>query len=368
MADNKNEVIELRQKLEKILKGTVRALSSTVEKRDFYTARHQQRVAKLACAIAREIGLPEEQINGIRVAGLLHDIGKIHIPAEILNKPSELTDIEMELIKSHPKTGYEILKLVEFPWPVAQIVLQHHERMNGSGYPQSLSGTDILIEARILGIADVVEAMVSHRPYRPAHGINETLDEISRNSGNLYDSKIADACLKLFAGKKFEFPEIGIRTLSDLMKPELICLNLKSARKDASIIEMAEMLHKKQIIRDEKDFTEKVFRRENLGSSGIGQGVAIPHARTAQVRETKIAFGRSIKGIEFESLDEKPVHLIFLIASPRSDNELYLGTLARLSQLLIGESFRETLLKAGTKEEILLAISRFEEKLDSPAI
>ena len=173
--------------------------------RDPYTAGHQRRVTKLACAIAKEIGLTKEQIEGLRVAAIIHDIGKINIASEILSKPGRLTKLEFEMIKTHPQTGYEILKEIEFPWPVAQIVLQHHERMNGSGYPQGLSGKDILIEARILGVADVVEAMASYRPYRPALGIDKALEEILNNKGVLYDPDVVDACLKVFTEKGFKF-------------------------------------------------------------------------------------------------------------------------------------------------------------------
>lgn len=199
---------ELQQGLEKVrrtLEGTVQALAATTERRDPYTAGHQQRVTRLACAIAQEMGLPEEEIEGIRVTGTLHDIGKISVPAEILNKPGRLTEMEMTLIKTHPQVGHEILKTVEFPWPVAQIVLQHHERMDGSEYPSGLSGEEILPEARILAVADVVEAMSSHRPYRPALGKDKALEEISRNRGVLYDSNVVDACLKVFTEKGFKF-------------------------------------------------------------------------------------------------------------------------------------------------------------------
>jgi len=162
------------------------------ESRDPYTAGHQRRVTQLACAIAKEMDFPEKQIEGIHASGLLHDIGKIYIPTDILNRPGRLSNIEMDLIRTHSKVGYDILKTVNFPWPVAQIVLQHHERQDGSGYPQGLSGEEILIEARILTVADVIEAMSSHRPYRPALGIDTALGEISKNSGILYDPKVVD--------------------------------------------------------------------------------------------------------------------------------------------------------------------------------
>jgi PAS domain S-box-containing protein/putative nucleotidyltransferase with HDIG domain len=191
--------------LRKTLEGTVHALAATAERRDPYTAGHQQRVTHLACAIAKDIDLPEERTEGIRVSGVLHDIGKIYVPAEILNKPGRLTEIEMGLIKTHPQVGYDILKTIEFPWPVAQIVLQHHERIDGSGYPSGLSGEDILLEARILAVADVIEAMASHRPYRPALGIDKALEEISQNRGVLYDPEVVEVCLRLFTQKGFKF-------------------------------------------------------------------------------------------------------------------------------------------------------------------
>lgn len=191
--------------LHKTLKGTVDALSSAVESRDPYTAGHQKEVAKLACAVADEMGLPEELIEGLRVASLLHDIGKIKIPAEILSKPTLLTDIEYELIKTHPQAGHEILKTISFPWPVGKIVLQHQERIDGSGYPNSLKGDEICMEARILGVVDVVEAMCSHRPYRGSRGIEEAIKEIKKNRGKLYDVNVVDACLKLFREEKYSF-------------------------------------------------------------------------------------------------------------------------------------------------------------------
>ena len=194
-----------KQKLQKTLEETIHALASAIEMRDPYTAGHQKRVTKLACAIAKEMGLSKEQIEGIRMAGLIHDIGKISIPSEILTKPGKLNDLECSLIKTHPQAGYNILKGIEFPWPVAQIVLQHHEMMDGSGYPQGLCGKDILLEAGILAVADVVEAMSSHRPYRPAYGIDKALEEISKNKGILYDPEVVNACLRLFNQKGFKF-------------------------------------------------------------------------------------------------------------------------------------------------------------------
>lgn len=187
------------------MEHAIQAMAIIVEMRDPYTAGHQQRVTQLACAIARQMGLSEVQISGLRLAGLIHDIGKVRVPAEILTNPDGLSEPEFMMIKAHPQLGYEILKGIDFPWPVAQIVLQHHERMNGSGYPSGLSGEDIIIEARILAVADVVEAMASHRPYRAALGIDKALEEISQNMGVLYDSKVVDACLKLFKRKRFKF-------------------------------------------------------------------------------------------------------------------------------------------------------------------
>ena len=193
------------EKLQRTLEGTVNALVSAIEMKDRYTAGHQRRVAQLACAIASEMDLPEEQIEGLRMAGLIHDLGKINVPAEILSKPGRLNDIEYGLVKAHSETGYDVLKTIDFPWPVAQIVLQHHERMDGSGYPQGLSGDEILLEAKILAVADVVEAMASFRPYRPTLGIDKALEEISQNGGILYDPEVVGVCLKLFTEEGFEF-------------------------------------------------------------------------------------------------------------------------------------------------------------------
>ena len=177
------------EKLQTALDSTIQAISKIVESRDPYTSGHQERVARLATAIASEMGLSEELIASIRMAATLHDVGKINIPAEILSKPRQLNEIEMGMIRMHPEVGYNILKSIEFPYPVALIVLQHHERMDGSGYPAGMIGENILLEARILAVADVVEAMASHRPYRPALGIEKTLEEISFHRGILYDEK-----------------------------------------------------------------------------------------------------------------------------------------------------------------------------------
>jgi len=193
------------KELEKTTEGIIYTVAKVVETRDPYTAGHQKRVANLACAIAEEMGLPKEQIRGIYMTGTIHDIGKIYVPAEILSKPGKLTKTEFEMIKTHPEYGYNMLKDIEFPWPVALTILQHHERLDGSGYPQGLSGEDIILEACILAVADVVEAMSSHRPYRPALGIDKALEEVSQNKGKLYDSRVVDACLKLFKEKGFKF-------------------------------------------------------------------------------------------------------------------------------------------------------------------
>lgn len=197
---------ETLEMLRKSLAGTIQAMSLTVETRDPYTAGHQRRVADFARAIATEMGLTADQIEGIRTASAIHDIGKISVPAEILSKPTKLSELEFSLIKVHSQSGYDILIEIDFPWPVARMVLEHHERMNGSGYPQGLSGDKLLIESRIIAVADVVEAMASYRPYRPELGIDKALDEISKNKGILYDQEVADVCLRLFREKRFEFP------------------------------------------------------------------------------------------------------------------------------------------------------------------
>jgi PAS domain S-box-containing protein len=191
------------QKLRVTFEKTISALASALEKRDAYTSGHQRRVSELAQAIGLEMGLPGEMIDGIRMSGVIHDLGKIAIPAEILSKPSRLSDTEFSLIKVHPQVGYDILKDIEFPWPLADIIHQHHERIDGSGYPQGLSDGGILLEAKIMAVADVVEAIASHRPYRPALGIEKALEEIAGKKGVFYDPMAVDACLRLFCEKRF---------------------------------------------------------------------------------------------------------------------------------------------------------------------
>ena len=193
------------QRTKKAMDATIETMSKIVEAKDPYTAGHQQRVSQLTTAIAKELNLSPDKVEGIRVASLIHDIGKIGLPTEILSKPTRLTDIEFSLIKSHSQIGYDVLKSIDFSYPVANIVLQHHERLDGSGYPNHLKGGQISLEACILGVADVVEAMSSHRPYRPALGIDKALEEISQNKGILYDPEVADTCLKLFKEKGFKF-------------------------------------------------------------------------------------------------------------------------------------------------------------------
>ncbi len=190
---------ESLSKLQRVFTETVQAMSRTVEMRDPYTAGHEQRVAKLARAIGEKMGLSPEQLEGIDVAGQLHDVGKIAVPAEILSRPGKLSDHEFSLIKVHPQMAYDILKDIEFPWPVAEIVRQHHERLDGSGYPDRLTWNDILIEARVLAVADVVEAMISHRPYRAALPVEEALEGVSKTKGTSFDPVAVDACLDLFA-------------------------------------------------------------------------------------------------------------------------------------------------------------------------
>jgi putative nucleotidyltransferase with HDIG domain len=204
--DNSN-VIQLKD-LRKTIDSVIFAVSEMMGSRDPYTARHQQRVASLAMSIAGELGLSEWRISGIYIGGLLHDIGKVAAPSEILMKPGPLTGIEYEIIKGHCKLGSEILAKVDFPWPITTMILQHHERLNGSGYPNGARGNSLIIEARILGVADVVEAMSSHRPYRASLGLEKALEEIERGRGILYDPRVVTACVKLLGKNQNEFNRI----------------------------------------------------------------------------------------------------------------------------------------------------------------
>jgi PAS domain S-box-containing protein/putative nucleotidyltransferase with HDIG domain len=193
------------QKLFNAMEDTLQAMAMIVEMRDPYTAGHQRRVSQLACAIAEEIGMLPDHVTGLRLAGLIHDIGKVRVPAEILSNPNTLSAAEMAILKMHPTLGYEVLKMLDMPWPVAQIIYQHHERINGSGYPAGLTGANILLEARILAVADVVEAISTHRPYRPAHSLSEAMDEIFKEKNNLYDNEVVDSCIKVLKQKDFKF-------------------------------------------------------------------------------------------------------------------------------------------------------------------
>ncbi|OIO71748.1 MAG: phosphohydrolase [Zetaproteobacteria bacterium CG_4_9_14_3_um_filter_49_83] len=205
------ELEQTRSMLKNALEGTIATVALAVEARDPSTSGHQRRVATLAEAIAREMKLEEKQVEGIRMGATIHDIGKIQIPAEILGKPAKLSDIEIHLVQEHTTVGYNILKVVAFPWPVAQIAYQHHERMDGSGYPQGLKGDEISLEARIVAVADVVEAMLSHRPYREAQAVEVALEEIKQRRGTLYDPLVVDACLSLFQLKNFRLESEGRR-------------------------------------------------------------------------------------------------------------------------------------------------------------
>ena len=202
---NRAERMRTAEKLHKGLEDAIQAIAATVEMRDPYTAGHQRRVTQLATAIAAELGLSPERIHGIRLAGTVHDVGEIGVPAEILSKPGHLSANELDLVKQHPAIGYEILKDVEFPWPIAQMVRHHHERLDGSGYPDKLKGEQIPLDTRIISVADVVEAMASYRPYRPGLGIEKALEEVEQHRGVLYDPQVVDACLRLFKEKGFLF-------------------------------------------------------------------------------------------------------------------------------------------------------------------
>ena len=200
------QISRYAKQLEHAFMQMVTLATTLSEMRDAYTAGHEKRVSEIAVAIGTEMGLDAERLEGLKVGGYLHDVGKVSIPSEILAKPGRLSPIEFELIKSHAQAGYDVLKDIEFPWPVAQIALQHHERLDGSGYPNGLKGEQIILEARILAIADVVESMASHRPYRAALGIDRALAEIERGSGSLYDPEIVKICIRLFREKNYQLP------------------------------------------------------------------------------------------------------------------------------------------------------------------
>lgn len=198
---------KIMMKLKQTLTGVIYATELMIETRDPYTAGHQKRVALLAKEIAKKMELTEHQIEGVYMVGMIHDVGKISIPAEILSMPRRLTPAEFNLIKSHPQAGHDILKSIEFPWPIADIIIQHHERLDGTGYPKGISGNSIRLEAKILMVADVVEAMASHRPYRAAFGLDRALGEIKQNKGILYDTNAVNACVELFENEEFSFED-----------------------------------------------------------------------------------------------------------------------------------------------------------------
>jgi PAS domain S-box-containing protein len=202
--------------LQRAVGGTIQAMASAVEIRDPYTSGHETRVTDLATMIARQMKLPENQVVAVNMAATIHDVGKLYIPAEILSRPGNLNPMEVELIHTHAKAGYDILKDITFPWPLAEIVYQHHERLNGSGYPKKIKGDEILMEARIIGVADVVEAMSSHRPYRPTLGIDQALKEIDQNRNILFDDSVVDTCINLFQKRGYKWPEstVSIETVS----------------------------------------------------------------------------------------------------------------------------------------------------------
>lgn len=191
--------------IQNVFANTVQAFTRTVEKRDPFTAGHQKRVAELAVAIAGELGIPADRIEGIRFGSMIHDLGKIGIPAEILNRPGPLTNLEFSIIQTHPNAGYDIVKDLKFPWPIGEIILQHHERLDGSGYPEGLKGDEIILEARIIAVSDVIDAMFSHRPYRPALGFKNAQEALKDGRGITYDERVVDACLNLFATKGFQW-------------------------------------------------------------------------------------------------------------------------------------------------------------------
>ena len=186
------------EQLQTSLLQTIRAIALTIEKRDPYTAGHQERVAQLAVKIGEELGLDDYRLKGLHLGAMIHDIGKISVPAEILNRPGRLEPALFTILKAHPQIGFDIIKSIDFPWPLADMVLHHHEHLDGSGYPDGLKGDEITLESRILAVADVVEAMASHRPYRPALGIDIALQEVEEGKGNFYDPEVVDCCRRIF--------------------------------------------------------------------------------------------------------------------------------------------------------------------------
>ena len=218
--DSEHHLRETFKKLKKTLTGVIYATELIIETRDPYTAGHQRRVALLAKAIAENMNLPEQQVEGIYMVGMIHDVGKISIPAEILSMPRKLTPAEYNLIKNHPQAGYDILKNIDFPWPIADIILQHHERIDGTGYPKGLIDKEIMLEAKIIMVADVVEAMASHRPYRAAFGLEKALDEIKQNSSILYDADVVESCINVFEKNNFDFED------EDMIQQPLVDANV----------------------------------------------------------------------------------------------------------------------------------------------
>jgi putative nucleotidyltransferase with HDIG domain len=205
---SEENLLKSYESLKKTLDDALVTMVKIVELRDPYTAGHQQKVAALAIAIAREMKLEDTRIDQLRMAAVIHDIGKMYVPSDILSKPGKLLDIEFDLVKTHSQSGYDIVKSMDFPCSVAKAVLQHHERLDGSGYPNQLKGEDTILEAKILAVADVIEAMAAHRPYRPALGIDKALEEISKNRGELYDPDVVDTCLELFKSSRFDFKSV----------------------------------------------------------------------------------------------------------------------------------------------------------------
>jgi len=202
MGKEKDQYID---EFQKFIKSVASMIAEIVEIRDPYLIGHHQRVSKLATAIAQEINLPQDKIEGVKIASLVHNVGKVNLPTEIVTKPTNLVEVELNLVKNHPRTGYEILRKVDFPWPVAEIVFQYQEKIDGSGYPRGLKGAETLIEAKILGVANTIEAMTSNRSYRLAFSINEALTEITKHKNVLFDPEVVDSCIRLFKEKEFQF-------------------------------------------------------------------------------------------------------------------------------------------------------------------